>query len=225
MRPEGKYGAAASCHSTKPLTSAVAIRMAATTSNSTPIERTMRASPEAGSSVMTRTLATIRARGTNVPIVHPSVDRVVAALRAGGVAAEVREFSDSTRTAVDAAAALDVPVGAIVKSLVFAADGAPVLVLASGDHQVDTTKVAGALGAEHVGRADADLVRAATGFAIGGVAPVGHPQPLRTVIDTHLASFDVIWAAAGTPNTVFGTSYAELARVTDALAVDVAAGP
>jgi prolyl-tRNA editing enzyme YbaK/EbsC (Cys-tRNA(Pro) deacylase) len=153
--------------------------------------------------------------------VHPSVERVVAALRAGGVDAEIREFSESTRTAIDAANALGVPVGAIVKSLVFAADGAPVLVLASGDHQVDTTKVAHVLSAAHVGRADADLVRDATGFAIGGVAPVGHPHPLRTVIDTHLGSFDVIWAAAGTPKTVFATTYDELSRLTGAVAADV----
>lgn len=147
---------------------------------------------------------------------HPSVERVVAALRAGGVNADVKEFDESTRTAVDAAHALGVPVGAIVKSLVFAADGAPVLVLASGDHQVDTTKVARVLDVAHVGRADADLVRDATGFAIGGVAPLGHPHPLRTVIDTHLASFDVIWAAAGTPKTVFATTYDELLQLTGA---------
>ena len=145
------------------------------------------------------------------------------ALRAGGIDVEVREFSESTRTAVDAANALGVPVGAIVKSLVFAADGAPVLVLASGDHQVDTAKVAHVLGAAHVGRADADLVRDATGFAIGGVAPVGHPHPLRTVIDSHLSSFDVIWAAAGTPRTVFPTTYDALSQITSAVQADVAA--
>ena len=154
---------------------------------------------------------------------HPSVERVVAALNAGGIDADIKTFDESTRTAADAAAALGVPVGAIVKSLVFAADGAPVLVLASGDHQVDTHKVARILDASHVGRADADLVRDATGFAIGGVAPVGHAHPLRTVIDTHLATFEVIWAAAGTPNTVFPTTYDALRRVTDAIAADVAA--
>lgn len=156
---------------------------------------------------------------------HPSVERVVAALRAGGVSADVKEFDESTRTAVDAATALGVPVGAIVKSLVFAADGAPVLVLASGDHQVDTAKVAHVLGAAHVGRADADLVRDATGFAIGGVAPVGHPHPLRTVIDTHLCSFEVIWAAAGTPKTVFATSYDELLQLTGATPAAVGGTP
>jgi prolyl-tRNA editing enzyme YbaK/EbsC (Cys-tRNA(Pro) deacylase) len=153
--------------------------------------------------------------------VQSSVERVVSALRDGGVDAEIREFSESTRTAVDAANALGAPVGAIVKSLVFAADGAPVLVLASGDHQVDTAKVAHVLGAAHVGRADADLVRDATGFAIGGVAPVGHPHPLRTVIDAHLATFDVLWAAAGTPRSVFPTTYDELLRLTGATPADI----
>jgi Cys-tRNA(Pro) deacylase len=155
--------------------------------------------------------------------VHPSVERVVTALRSGGIDAEVHTFDESTRTAADAAAALGVQVGAIVKSLVFAADGAPVLILASGDHQVDTSKVAHVLAAGHVGRADADLVRDSTGFAIGGVAPVGHPHPLRTLIDTHLATFDLIWAAAGTPNTVFATTYDDLKRVTGAVPADVSA--
>ena len=156
---------------------------------------------------------------------HPSVERVVAALRAGGVSADIKEFDESTRTAVDAAKALGVPVGAIVKSLVFAADGAPVLVLASGDHQVDTSAVARAVGASHVGRADPGLVRDATGFAIGGVAPVGHPHPLRTVIDTHLSTFDVVWAAAGTPKTVFATSYGELLQLTGATPAAVGGTP
>src|SRR3954469_7649270 len=123
---------------------------------------------------------------------HPSVQRVAAALEEGGAVGEIRELGESTRTATEAAAALGVPVGAIVKSLVFAADGEPVLVLASGDHQVDTTAVARSLGAAKAGRADADLVRDATGFAIGGVPPVAHPRPLRTLIDTHLSTFDVL---------------------------------
>jgi prolyl-tRNA editing enzyme YbaK/EbsC (Cys-tRNA(Pro) deacylase) len=154
--------------------------------------------------------------------VHPNAERVAAALRDGGAAVEIREFTESTRTAADAAAALGVPVGAIVKSLVFAADGEPVLVLTSGDHQVDTAAVARVLGVARVGRADADLVRDATGFAIGGVAPVGLVRPLRMLIDTHLATFDVLWAAAGTPNTVFSTTYEELARITGATPADVA---
>jgi Cys-tRNA(Pro) deacylase len=155
--------------------------------------------------------------------VHPNAERVDAALRAAGVTAEIREFTDATRTAADAAAALGVPVGAIIKSLVFAADGAPVLVLASGDHQVDTSAVARTLGATHVGRADPDLVRDATGYAIGGVAPIGHPRQIPTVLDTHLATYDVLWAAAGTPHSVFAISYDDLARVTGATPADVAA--
>jgi prolyl-tRNA editing enzyme YbaK/EbsC (Cys-tRNA(Pro) deacylase) len=154
--------------------------------------------------------------------VHANAQRVEAALRAGGAAGEIRELDDSTRTAAEAAAALDVPVGAIVKSLVFAADGSPVLVLASGDHQVDTSKVATVLGAESVKRADADLVRSATGFPIGGVAPVGHPAPLVTVVDTHLSTFDLVWAAAGTPHAVFPTSFDELLRLSGGTAADVA---
>lgn len=154
---------------------------------------------------------------------HPSVERVAAALRDGGSSAEVHELDESTHTAEAAAAALGVPVGAIVKSLVFAADGDPVLVLASGDHQVDTNAVALLLDVGKVARADADLVRAATGFAIGGVAPVGHPKPLRTVVDRHLAGYDVLWAAAGTPRTVFPTSYDELVRLTGGTPADVGA--
>ena len=154
---------------------------------------------------------------------HANARRVVDVLAAAGLQVDVREFDTPTRTADDAAAALGVPVGAIVKSLVFVADGAPVLVLTSGDHRVDTAAVAAALGCESVTRADADLVRAATGFPIGGVPPVAHPTPLRTLIDSHIASFDVVWAAAGTPNAVFATTYADLERVTGAAAADVAA--
>jgi prolyl-tRNA editing enzyme YbaK/EbsC (Cys-tRNA(Pro) deacylase) len=154
---------------------------------------------------------------------HPNVERVAAALRAAGAKDDVRELDESTRTAAEAAAALGVPVGAIVKSLVFAADGEPVLVLASGDHQVDTTAVARTLDAAHVGRADADLVRDATGFPIGGVAPVGHPHPLRAVVDRHLAGFDQVWAAAGTPRAVFATTYDELVRLTGGTPADIAA--
>jgi prolyl-tRNA editing enzyme YbaK/EbsC (Cys-tRNA(Pro) deacylase) len=155
--------------------------------------------------------------------VHASVERVITALRSGGASGEVRELDDSAHTAPEAAAALGVPVGAIVKSLLFLADADPVLVLASGDHQVDTDRVAEALGATRVSRADADTVRAATGFSIGGVAPVAHTTHLATVIDTHLATFDVLWAAAGTPRTVFPTSYDELVQLTGATPAAIAA--
>jgi prolyl-tRNA editing enzyme YbaK/EbsC (Cys-tRNA(Pro) deacylase) len=154
---------------------------------------------------------------------HPSTERVAQALRDAGARGEVRRLEDSTRTAQEAATALGTPVGAIVKSLVFTADGEPVLVLASGDHQVDTAKIATVLGAGRVARADADTVRAATGYPIGGVAPLAHPRPLRTVVDEHLASYDVLWAAAGTPHAVFPTTYDELLRVTAGEPADVAA--
>jgi prolyl-tRNA editing enzyme YbaK/EbsC (Cys-tRNA(Pro) deacylase) len=152
--------------------------------------------------------------------------RVLDALTAAGArdaAAGLRRLDESTHTAAAAAAALGVPIGAIVKSLVFTADGEPLLVLASGDHLVDTEKVAAALGVGAVRRADADTVRAATGFAIGGVAPVGHPAPLRAVVDTHLSTFPQLWAAAGTPDSIFPTSYDELIRITGGTALDVAA--
>jgi len=154
---------------------------------------------------------------------HPNTERVAQALRDGGAAGDVRQLADSTRTAQEAADALGVPVGAIVKSLVFTADGDPVLILASGDHQVDVAKIAAALGVQHVARADADTVRAATGYPIGGVAPIAHPAPLRSVLDTHLAGFEVLWAAAGTPHSVFPTTYDELLRLTGATPADVAA--
>jgi prolyl-tRNA editing enzyme YbaK/EbsC (Cys-tRNA(Pro) deacylase) len=156
--------------------------------------------------------------------VHANAERVAAALRAGGATGTVRELADSARTADDAARALGVPVGAIVKSLVFDADGAAVLVLASGDHQVDTDAVARLLSKTRVGRADPDLVREATGFPIGGVAPVAHPAPLPTLVDRHLGDFDVVWAAAGTPHTVFPTSHDELLRLTAGTTADVGRG-
>jgi prolyl-tRNA editing enzyme YbaK/EbsC (Cys-tRNA(Pro) deacylase) len=155
--------------------------------------------------------------------VHANSERVAAALRAGAATGDIRQLDDSARTAVEAAAALNVPVGAIVKSLVFTGDGAPILVLASGDHQVDTAIVASTLGIEQIKRADPETVRAATGYPIGGVAPVGHPSPLPTVIDTHLGSFDVVWAAAGTPHAVFATTYDELLRLTAGVPAAVAA--
>lgn len=145
---------------------------------------------------------------------HPSVERVAAALRAGAAAGEPRELDSSTRTAADAAAALGCPVAAIVKSLVFLAEGAPLLVLTSGAHQVDTAKVAATLGVAALERADADTVRRATGFPVGGVAPVGLAEPLPALVDVTLAGYPVLWAAAGTPRSVFPTTYDELVRLT-----------
>jgi prolyl-tRNA editing enzyme YbaK/EbsC (Cys-tRNA(Pro) deacylase) len=154
--------------------------------------------------------------------VHPSVENVVAALRGRGATGEVRVLEESARTAAEAAAALGCDVGAIASSLVFTADGEPLLVLTSGAHRVDTAAVAALLGVGEVRRADADLVRAATGQAIGGVSPVGHPTPVPTLVDTALAAHDVVWAAAGHPHAVFPTTYHELLRLTGGRAAQVA---
>jgi prolyl-tRNA editing enzyme YbaK/EbsC (Cys-tRNA(Pro) deacylase) len=146
-----------------------------------------------------------------------SARRVQAALHELGLDAEVVELADSTRTAPEAAAAVGCELGAIVKSLVFrgASSGEAVLVLVSGDRRADEAALARALG-ETVERADADWVREVTGYAIGGVPPVGHPAPVRTLMDDGLERFDVVWAAAGTPRTVFPIAPDELARVTSA---------
>jgi prolyl-tRNA editing enzyme YbaK/EbsC (Cys-tRNA(Pro) deacylase) len=150
------------------------------------------------------------------------IDRVVAALQAGGVAAEVRRFDDPVPTAAAAAAALGCEVGAIANSLVFDADGAPLLVLASGAHRVDTGKVAALIGAARVRRASPDVVLAATGQEVGGVAPVGHPAPLRTVVDVDLAAFPLLWAGGGDHHTMFSATYDDLLRLTDGQAAAVA---
>ncbi|MBF6062787.1 YbaK/EbsC family protein [Nocardia terpenica] len=145
----------------------------------------------------------------------PARSREVArALAAAGVTGRVRQLSESARTAAEAAAALGCEVGAIANSLVFVADEAPLLVLTSGRHRVDTRMVAQRCGFREVRRASAAEVRAATGQAIGGVAPVGHPHPLPTVVDAALTEYPEIWAAAGTPHTVFATTAAELVRLT-----------
>ena len=153
---------------------------------------------------------------------HPSVENVVAALRAGGATGAVRVLDDSARTAAEAAAALGCEVGAIANSLVFTADGDPLLVLTSGAHRVDTAAVAALLCVERVRRADPETVRRATGQVIGGVAPVGHPSPLRTLVDSALAQHAVVWAAAGHPHAVFPTTYAELLRLTGGSSTQVA---
>jgi len=144
---------------------------------------------------------------------HPNSERVRRALADAGCDAKIVELTDSARTAAEAAAALGVSVGQIANSLVFVADGDPLLVMTSGANRVDTARVGALLGAV-VKRADPDTVRAATGFPIGGVAPVGFPAPVRVLVDEDLLAYDTIWAAAGTPHTVFETTGAELVRVT-----------
>lgn len=150
---------------------------------------------------------------------HPGVAAVRAALAERGLDPQVRILPDAVRTAQAAADALGITPAEIANSLVFkgvGADGSetPVLVMASGGHRVDTAYVAGVLGLAALDRADPDFVRTHTGMAIGGVAPVGHPEPLRTLVDTDLAGFDEVWAAAGHSHAVFRTTYAELLAMT-----------
>jgi prolyl-tRNA editing enzyme YbaK/EbsC (Cys-tRNA(Pro) deacylase) len=156
---------------------------------------------------------------------HPNTIRVQEALVAAGVKAKVRILDDSARTAAEAAAALGVGVGQITNSLVFDADGEPLLVLTSGRHRVDTARVAALVGAAKVRRADPDFVREHTGVAIGGVAPVAHPRPLRTLVDIALADYDVVWAAAGHPHAVFSTTFDELVAITNGAPARVADDP
>ena len=153
---------------------------------------------------------------------HRNADHVASVLSTLGVPGQVRELAEPAPTAATAAAQLGCEVGAIANSLVFSADGEPLLVLTSGAHRVDTGKVAAELGVLTVGRADPELVYAATGQRIGGVAPVGHPRPVRTLVDTALAAYDVVWAAAGHVHTVFPTSFDELVRITGGKPADVA---
>lgn len=136
------------------------------------------------------------------------------ALRAAGIAGEIVVLPDAASTAVLAAEALGVEVGAIANSLVFWSDGEPLLVMTSGAHRVDTTALAARLGRESIRRATPEQVRDTTGQAIGGVAPTGHPAPLTTVVDEDLAQYPEIWAAGGTPHTVFPLTFDELVRLT-----------
>ena len=150
----------------------------------------------------------------------PSVDKVQQALKSMGLAAEVMEFSKSTRTAAEAAAAIGTTVGQIAKSLVFLAGNEPVLIIASGANRVDVEKLHRLLGKKII-RPDAETVRKTTGFSIGGVPPVGHKERLRTLVDQDLLNFTVIYAAAGTPNTVFAVSPTDLVRIAEAEVVHI----
>jgi len=156
-------------------------------------------------------------------LTSPSVERVRAALAAAGVAAGIVELPGAARTAKAAADYLGCSVAQIANSLVFRAEasGAAVLVMSSGARRVDTGALARIVG-EPVGKADADFVRAHTGFAIGGVAPLGHAGTLRRYVERSLAAHDEVWAAAGHPHTVFRLTYAELLRVTAGAEIDAA---
>lgn len=153
---------------------------------------------------------------------HPGVENVQRALAAANAAGTVRVLPDAVRTAAEAAAALGVEVGQIVKSLLFDAAGAPLLVLTSGANRVDTAKVAARIGVDRVGKATPEFVRAHTGQPIGGVAPVGHPAPVPTLVDVDLERYDEIWAAGGIPHAVFPTTFAELVRITKGTPAEVA---
>jgi len=156
---------------------------------------------------------------------HRSHLRVEEALRAAGLDSVVRELSESTRTAQEAATALGVDVAQIAKTLVFLADGTAVVVVASGVDRVDTGRLAAELDGATIGRADADAVRAATGYPIGGVSPAGLPDRLVVLVDEGLRDQDPVWAAAGTPRAVFRTTYGDLLKLTGGRSVAVAVEP
>jgi prolyl-tRNA editing enzyme YbaK/EbsC (Cys-tRNA(Pro) deacylase) len=155
--------------------------------------------------------------------VHPNCVAVDAILERAGVAGRVRILDEAAPTAAAAAALVGVEVGAIANSLVFmTAEAEPLLVMTSGAHRVDTAKVAALVGTAKLKRADADFVHAHTGQRIGGVAPVGHPAPLRTLVDVALAGYPEIWAAGGIPHAVFPTTFDELLVLTRGEPAEVA---
>jgi prolyl-tRNA editing enzyme YbaK/EbsC (Cys-tRNA(Pro) deacylase) len=158
------------------------------------------------------------------PTEHPRVAEVARLLRAAGATGTVHHLPDSARTAAAAAAQLGVEVGAIANSLVFDVGGNPLLVLTSGAHRVEETMVAALLGVPGLSRATPEFVRRHTGQAIGGVAPIGHPEPIGTLVDIELARYDRVWAAAGHPHTVFPTTYDELLHLTGGTAAEVGLG-
>ncbi len=156
--------------------------------------------------------------------VHPNVTRVVEAARAKGLDISPRRFPDGTKTAADAAAAIGVDIGQIVKSLIFAVDGEVVLAYVSGANQLDEKKLALAAGGLKCSRVDADVVRETTGFPIGGVPPFGHSTQLRIFIDPDLLQYDEVWAAAGTWNDVFPIAPDDLVRASGAVETELKRG-
>ena len=151
--------------------------------------------------------------------------RVQAALKVAGLDTSIVRLQESARTAQQAADALDTALGSIVKSLLFLADGEPVLVLVAGDRRADPARLKRLLGARRVMIADAERVRQETGFSIGGVPPLGHRQPLPTWIDTSLGRFETVYAAAGHPHAVFPIAFETLVRITGGHVADVAKTP
>jgi Cys-tRNA(Pro) deacylase len=155
---------------------------------------------------------------------HPNVVRVIAAAREKGLDITTRRFPEGTKTAQDAADAIGVNVGQIVKSLVFAVDGEVVMAYVSGANQLDEKKLAIAAGGATCSRVDADVVRNATGYPIGGVPPFGHSTQLRIFIDPDLLQYDEVWAAAGTWNDNFAIAPTELVRVSGGVVTDLKRG-
>ena len=153
--------------------------------------------------------------------VHPNVVRVVSAAKERGLDIVTKRFPEGTKTAADAAAAIGVTVGQIVKSLVFGVDGEIVMALVSGSNQLDEKKLALAAGGAKCARVDADAVREATGFPIGGVPPFGHSTQLRVFVDPDLLQYDEVWAAAGTWNDNFGAAPADIVRVAGGVVTDL----
>jgi prolyl-tRNA editing enzyme YbaK/EbsC (Cys-tRNA(Pro) deacylase) len=152
---------------------------------------------------------------------HPSISRFREDHSSRGGTGEIVILPDAVHTAALAAEALGCEVGAIANSLLFDADGAPVLVLTSGAHRVDTTKVAERIGVARLKRATPEFVREHTGQVIGGVSPIAHPAPVPTYLDSWLRRYDVVWAAAGHPSAVFSTTFDELAAMTGATEIEV----
>jgi len=156
--------------------------------------------------------------------VHPNTLRVITAAREAGLEITTRRFPEGTKTAADAAAAIGVVVGQIVKSLVFGVDNEIVMALVSGSNQLDEKKLAAAAGGAKCSRVDADAVRAATGYPIGGVPPFGHATQLRVFVDPDLLQHDEVWAAAGTWNDNFGAAPADIVRVAGGVVTDLKRG-
>ena len=156
--------------------------------------------------------------------VHPNVTRVVQAAKERGLEITTRRFPEGTKTAQDAANAIGVSLGQIVKSLVFAVDGEIVMAFVSGANQLDEKKLAQAAGGLKCSRVDADAVREATGFPIGGVPPFGHTTQLRVFVDSDLLQYDEVWAAAGTWNDNFGAAPADIVRVAGGVVTDLKRG-
>ena len=156
--------------------------------------------------------------------VHPNTLRVIAAARDAGLEITTRRFPEGTKTAADAAAAIGVTVGQIVKSLVFGVDNEIVMALVSGSNQLDEKKLALAAGGAKCARVDADAVREATGYPIGGVPPFGHSTQLRVFVDPDLLQYDEVWAAAGTWNDNFGAAPADIVRVAGGVVTDLKRG-